>query len=257
MDPRLRLRQAPALVSRLIQHPSWIVEGVRATRLRRAVGAHSIDLRHYREFLSDERQVVQEVLGVTPEAYEAAKVAFWTPTRADRDSRAHWDSRETLQSLVNVVVRLTKPRVMVETGVARGFTSAITLAAMRDLGHGHLYSVDLPALEFGRRVRVGEAVPEYLRTDWTIELGPSRLVLRDLLPRVRPVDVFLHDSDHSYPYQLSEYRLAWPHIRQGGILLSDDVHNTAFVRFAGEVGVRPCLLGTEDARAAVGLIVKD
>ncbi len=253
----MHFRQAPVLARRLIRHPSWIVENVRVARWRRAESTRAIDLHRCRQFLDDEQHTILDALRVTPESYKAAKMAFWAPVRDESASRSSWDAGETLQSLVSVVVRLTEPRVMVETGIARGFTSAVALAAMRDVGHGHLYSIDLPAFEFDGRVGVGEAVPDLLKTDWTIEFGPSRLVLGALFQRVRPVDIFLHDSDHTYPYQLAEYRLAWPHLRRGGVLLSDDVQNTAFLKFAREVGARPYLLGSEDARAAVGLIVKN
>lgn len=253
---RLRFRQAPIFVHRLMRHPSWVVENLKVARWRHAESGRAIDLHRCTEFLGDEEQTILEALNVTRESYEAAKMAFWAPVRDESAPRSSWDARETLQSLVSVVVRLTEPRVMVETGVARGFTSAVALAAMHDVGHGHLYSVDLPAFEFEGQIAVGEAVPDYLKADWTVELGPSRLVLGDLLQRVGPLDVFLHDSDHTYPYQLAEYRLAWPYLRQGGVLLSDDVQNPALLTFAREVGARPYLLGSEDARAAVGLIVK-
>ncbi len=49
------------------------------------------------------------------------------------------------------------------------------------------------------------------------------------------MDVFCHDDEHTYPVMISQYRLAWPHLRSGGLLLSDDVNwNQAFTDFCKE-----------------------
>jgi len=145
---------------------------------------------------------------------------------------------------------------MVETGVARGFTTAVALRAMEDNGHGHLYSVDLPALQFRSDDVVGHAVPEALTHRWTLRVGPSRSVLPTLVREVSPIDIFLHDADHTYPSQLEEYETAWPQLRSGGVLLSDDVCNVAFIDFARSVGVRPILIATASEPNAVGAITK-
>jgi hypothetical protein len=71
-----------------------------------------------------------------------------------------------------------------------------------------------------------------------------------------PIDLFLHDSDHSYVGQAEGYRQAWPHLTQGACLVSDDVCNAAFVEFAVEIGERPFLMAPPGHDAAVGLLVK-
>jgi hypothetical protein len=47
---------------------------------------------------------------------------------------------------IYAVVRILKPRAMVETGVANGKSSALILRALERNGSGRLYSVDLPTL---------------------------------------------------------------------------------------------------------------
>jgi hypothetical protein len=70
------------------------------------------------------------------------------------------------------------------------------------------------------------------------------------------VDIFLHDADHTYRSQIEEYRTVWPALREGGLLISDDVWNTALVDFAAEVGERPLLIKRWDDHDAVGLLRK-
>ena len=61
-------------------------------------------------------------------------------------------------------------------------------------------------------------------------------MLPAVLQDVGMIDIFIHDSLHTYDHMLFEYRTAWPHLRPGGILLSDDTDwNRAFPTFAAEV----------------------
>jgi hypothetical protein len=148
------------------------------------------------------------------------------------------------------VVRLVKPNTVVETGVHYGISTAFILAAMHDNGNGELWSVDLPNQQYQvppREVIVSESlppgcgtgfvIPGHLRHRWHLVLGDSREVLPQLLDSLVSVDIFIHDSAHTDDVMRFEYETAWPHIRPGGLLLSDDVGwNTAFADFANEVG---------------------
>jgi hypothetical protein len=64
----------------------------------------------------------------------------------------------------------------------------------------------------------------------------SRTILPGLLEEIGFTDVFIHDSLHTYEHMLWEYRVAYPHLRAGGLLFSDDARwNSAFTEFALEV----------------------
>ena len=52
------------------------------------------------------------------------------------------------------VLRTVRPQVVVETGVANGFSTAFSLLALRANGEGHLHSIDLPR-EVGREYEPG------------------------------------------------------------------------------------------------------
>ncbi|MEJ7786114.1 MAG: class I SAM-dependent methyltransferase [Solirubrobacteraceae bacterium] len=85
---------------------------------------------------------------------------------------------------------------------------------------------------------------------------PSRILLPGLVRKLSPIDLFVHDSDHSYAGQVEEYRQVWPHLERGASLISDDVCNPAFTDFANEVGERPYLIAPQGHSSAVGLLVK-
>jgi predicted O-methyltransferase YrrM len=207
-------------------------------------------------YIESEAVAVSAVLEIDESRYRAASYETWFPSADPNDPLSVWNAREELLRMVGTIVRLTRPAVMVETGVALGFTTATVLQAMTEIGQGHLYSVDLPALQYDPDDPVGRAVPPSLRARWTLELGDSRKKLEPLCARIGPVDIFLHDALHTYSSQLREYRTVWPFIRSGGLLVSDDVNNPAFVEFACEAGIQPHLIAGSSRDDLVGLLRK-
>lgn len=201
-------------------------------------------------------KAVSALLDVAEADYDAAVDSLWKPAPPDAGVLSAWNARDDLQNVVGAVVKLTRPATVVETGVAMGMTSAVILNALAENDRGHLYSIDLPALQAKADDFVGRAVPQRLRGRWTLELGPSRQLLPALAERAAPIDVSLHDADHSHDGQLEEYSTVWPHLRPGGVLVSDDVRGPAFVEFAGEVGMTPHLVASAEEKAPVGLLRK-
>jgi predicted O-methyltransferase YrrM len=142
-------------------------------------------------------------------------------------------------SAVYALVRLLRPEVVVETGVADGTTSAYILQALEDNGRGHLYSIDVPSERLPHGKAPGWIIDDALRHRWTLRIGPSSELLEGLLKELQRIDVFLHDSLHTYENMMFEYRAAWPYLASSGLFLSHDVgRNAAFFDFAREVGKR-------------------
>lgn len=137
-------------------------------------------------------------------------------------------------------IRAFQPEIVVETGVANGVSSAYLLLALQTNSRGTLHSIGLDDPNFlpaGKSL--GWVVPEKLRSRWRLRIGDARKVLPTLLTDIDPIDVFIHDSLHTYEHMLWEYRAAYPHLRGGGLLLSDDaMWNSAFPEFALEVGAK-------------------
>ena len=74
---------------------------------------------------------------------------------------------------------------------------------------------------------VGYLVPKILRHGWDLQIGSSQKILLQILSELGEIDIFQHDSRHSYSNQIREYQCAWPFIKHGGMLISDDISNDA------------------------------
>lgn len=148
--------------------------------------------------------------------------------------RRVWAADSVLARCCYLVCRLAKPRVVVETGVAYGVSSAFMLRAMEMNGTGTLHSIDLAPPTRGIGEFRGIAVPGDLRHAWTLYPGSSRRRLSPLLEGLGGVDVFLHDSLHTGQNMLREFSEVWPHLARGGVILADDVErNGAFGELSG------------------------
>jgi predicted O-methyltransferase YrrM len=120
------------------------------------------------------------------------------------------------------VVRAARPDIVVETGVCYGASSAYILQALAANGRGSLYSIDLgnrpdePPSDF--------FVPTALRNRWRLIIGDCKQVLPPLLRRLGKIDLFHHDSLHTYDHMMWEYETAFPRLAPQGILTSHDVN---------------------------------
>jgi len=145
-----------------------------------------------------------------------------------------------------LVIRCQRPTVLFETGVFDGLSSAVILQALCDNKKGKLVSIDLPAIKtipFSTNrmpfttlpvdCKPGWVIPDALRGRHQLVLGESRKLLPGLLQEHSKIDVFFHDSLHTFEHQYFEYSTAWPYLSEGGILLSDDIFaNGAFNAFS-------------------------
>lgn len=160
-------------------------------------------------------------------------------TRPVDPFRRVWAADSILAKCCYLVCRMARPRVVVETGVAYGVSSAFMLRAMEENGSGTLHSIDLsPPTRGARRFR-GIAVPDELRGRWSLHPGSSRRLLASLVGEVGPVDVFLHDSLHTRRNMLREFGAVWPGLREGGVVIADDVERNG--AFGGLLDRKPAL----------------
>lgn len=148
--------------------------------------------------------------------------------------------------------------VVLETGVAYGVTTAFVLQGLAANGRGKLVSVDLPPLGLDGDRYVGYLVPDELRGRWDLRRGISKRLLPGLLPKLGKIDVFIHDSLHTYRNMRFEVETVWPFLRPGGVLIADDVgDNMAFEEFARRVSPASHVVVREENKNSVfGLLVK-
>jgi predicted O-methyltransferase YrrM len=153
-----------------------------------------------------------------------------------------YDASPELAILSYCIVRLRKPNIVVETGVARGITSFFLLSALERNGKGRLYSIDLPMMG---KEEVGILVPDNLKARWELVFGVGFREMKRLRKRFNEIEMFIHDSDHSYYGQKAEYGVALKWLTNDGILISDDVGNDAFLEESESSGRHPMILAQE------------
>jgi len=125
------------------------------------------------------------------------------------------------------IVRATKPRVIVETGVEKGLGACVLTAALaRNAREGH------PGRYYGTDIdpQAGWLMPAEQRAQGEILYGDS---LATLAAFPGPIDLFIHDSDHTEAYEAAEYAAVEAKLSPQAIVLSDNARVTgALLDFA-------------------------
>ena len=129
------------------------------------------------------------------------------------------------------LVRATKPRVVVETGVDRGLGTAVIAAALKrnaDEGFpGLVYATDIMA-------DCGHLLAEPYKSFCKILIGDSVASLKKF---PEPVDIFLHDSNHDPEYEWAEFLAIEPRLHPASLVLSDNSQQSPKLReFAARIG---------------------
>ncbi len=135
-------------------------------------------------------------------------------TRHDRADAPHFGRRLVWYCLI----RLERPRIVVETGTHDGLGTALMVAALvRNAQEGHpgeLHSFDIdPAAGW---LTEGQPADRF-----TLHRGD----IRETLPAVlgaSAIDMFVHDSLHTYEQERFEYRFALDHRAVRIVLVSDN-----------------------------------
>jgi predicted O-methyltransferase YrrM len=118
------------------------------------------------------------------------------------------------------LVRLCKPRLVVETGVEKGLGSVVLCAALRkNAAEGH------PGRYLGTDIDTGAG--------WMLK-GPyaevGKILYGDSIESLKtitdPIDFFINDSDHSSDYERREYETIAGKLSDRAIILGDNAHVT-------------------------------
>ena len=143
------------------------------------------------------------------------------------------------------LTRWRRPAVVVESGGFVGMSSAFLLKALIDEG---VTTAKLYSIEWSEDCDQGALIPNELRSQFVPLRGKVEDFVRsDELPS--SIDMFLHDSSHSYRHMLWEFRQFWPRLRDGGLLVSHDVNmNAAFPEFVAKTYAHDKKTGRLDAQ---------
>lgn len=148
-------------------------------------------------------------------------------------------------ALLYVMIRHIKPKIIVETGVFDGISSAFILKALNKNKYGTLVSIDRPAYHeiqgstdfmpfhlLPHNKEPGWLVPKNLLSRWQLHKIKNVRGLKEVISRIRKVDLFIHDSLHTYGHMHWEMSVAWKKMKKNGLLFVDDIFcNSAFSDF--------------------------
>lgn len=154
-------------------------------------------------------------------------------------------------ALLYFIVRLRRPSVIVETGVAAGWSSTAFLSALEANGHGELWSSDLPYFRQGARVEeIGVLVPEALRGRWRLFVEGDRINLPKIVDQVTRIDLFHYDSDKTEAGRDYALEVVGPLLSADATVLFDDILDNGHFRDLAAPGKRVL----SDHRRFVGMV---
>lgn len=161
-----------------------------------------------------------------------------------------WNSGLMLRKLIFILIILTKPSVVVETGTANGASTLAICQALKVNELGHLWSFDI--LDSSAPL-----VPKELRNLVSfVKVDGSKESIISALQNISEVgsnSLFLHDGDHSYFGQMADYEIA--QLFNFQILVSDDIDaSLAFVDFVKDDAI--ALLDTSKIIGASNLSLR-
>jgi methyltransferase family protein len=165
-------------------------------------GAQISQVRSWMAELADDERLVSEV----------TKRLASNPRRGICAKEPHWARRAGWYALV----RAAQPDNVVETGTQLGLGSCAIAAALLRNGHGRLTTIDIDP-EAG--YLIGEP--------WVSVIDRRTGSSLDILAGLQDVDMFIHDSLHTYDYESKELAAVGPNLRDDAIVLSDNAHESA------------------------------
>ncbi len=143
---------------------------------------------------------------------EVTKRLSSNPRRGICAQEPHWARRVGWYALG----RAAQPDHIVETGTQLGLGSCAMAAALLRNGHGRLTTIDIDP-------EAGHLISDPWASVIDRRIGSSLEVLAGL----KDVDMFIHDSLHTYDYEAKELTTVEPNLRDRAIVLSDNAHQSA------------------------------
>ena len=153
------------------------------------------------------------------------------------------------------LVRNLNPKTIVQTGVCNGLSSAfMMLGLVKNGAQGSLHVIDLPPVfdsqdpawtvkgkVYGVVIPQGRSsgwmVPDAYRDRFEVWNGDAKELLPKMVDRVDSIDLFYHDSDHTYNHMMFEFGEAKRKLNPGGLIVGDDISwNASVWDFADRFG---------------------
>jgi predicted O-methyltransferase YrrM len=136
--------------------------------------------------------------------------------------------------LLYFLTRYTKAEVILETGVAAGFSSSAFLTAIRRNKLGKLYSSDFPYFRLPHPEKyIGFVVEDKLKDNWQLFIEGDENNLEEIISNIKKdgkksIDIFHYDSDKSYSGRQKCFNIIADLLSQDSIVIMDDIQDNNF-----------------------------
>lgn len=187
---------------------------------------------------------VERAVAEVASHYEAVQELIENIRRTGRSYYAQFPAPVDLFALV----RLTRPRTLIESGVASGVSSAFLLLGIKTNSRGVLHSMDFPVHRTKRKGNASWAIPEGLTSGWAIPMklrkgwdlreGRSEDLLKPLLKEVGTLDFYCHDSPVDVKHFEFEMNAMKEHLVPGSLVVADNTDWEIFEETARSMGAK-------------------
>lgn len=130
--------------------------------------------------------------------------------------------------LLYFITLYIKPNIIVETGVAAGFSSSTFLHVLNKLDNGHLYSSDFPYFRLENPEQyIGVVVPKSIRNRWSLFIDGDIKNLKNIYNEVDTINLFHYDSDKSYKGRQKALKILKNKLNDKAWLIFDDIQDNS------------------------------
>ena len=133
--------------------------------------------------------------------------------------------------LAYFMARHLLPDVIVETGVAAGWTSTALLRAIEKNAEGVLFSSDFPYFRMKNpHSFVGVLAEDNDKSSWHLDVRGDSIALPSFVARLsqNKIGLIHYDSDKSYRGRKAAIRTLLPHVSRDCVLIMDDIQDNLF-----------------------------
>lgn len=129
------------------------------------------------------------------------------------------------RKFLNGIIRLTKPKKILEVGVAAGGSSSIILNAVKDMDNSILYSIDYNEKFYRDKSKdsgfiVKEKFPHLLKNRKLYTGGVSAKFMDEVGGNI---DLCLLDTMHSNPGEFLDFLMILPYMKKNAIIIMHDI----------------------------------
>ena len=137
-------------------------------------------------------------------------------------------------TLLYFLVRKFKPNIIIETGVAAGWSSVSILRALKKNKKGKLFSSDFPYFRLNEPEKyIGIlAKDENNYNDWHLNIKGDSIALKEFVSIIpdKSVKIFHYDSDKSYEGRSNAFNTIKNKLADDPIIIFDDIQNNFHFR---------------------------